>query len=111
MILVLGAKPLVGLFLEAGTRPYELATEGLPLFAASAIFFALNVAIIGYYQAIEQNTRATVYMLLRGLLLLVPAFVLMPMLIFPQGLWLAVPASECLTLCAILLTTHHRHFL
>ena len=111
MILVLGAKPLVGLFLEAGTRPYELATEGLPLFAASAIFFALNVAIIGYYQAIEQNTRATVYMLLRGLLLLVPAFVLMPMLIFPQGLWLAIPASECLTLCAILLTTHHRHFL
>ena len=101
-VLVVGAKPLVGLFLHAGTRPYELAIAGLPLFAASAIFFALNVCIIGYYQAVEQNTRATVYMLLRGLVFLVPAFILMPMLAVPQGLWLAVPASECLTLAVVL---------
>ena len=103
-VLTLGAKPLIGLFLYAGTKPYEIATAGLPLFATSAIFFALNVAIIGYYQAIEQNARATVYMLLRGLFFLIPSFVLMPMLISPQGMWLAVPASECLTLAVILLT-------
>ena len=103
-VLTLGAKPLIGLFLQTGTRPYEIATAGLPLFASSAIFFALNIAIIGYYQATEQNTRATVYMLLRGLIFLVPAFIIMPMLISPQGMWLAVPASECLTLLVILLT-------
>ena len=107
-VLTLGAKPLIGLFLHAGTRPYEIATAGLPLFAASAIFFALNVAIIGYYQSIEQNTRATVYMLLRGLIFLIPAFILMPMLLLPQGMWLAVPASECLTLVVILLTRKKR---
>lgn len=104
LVLILGAKPLIGLFLHAGSRPYEIAIAGLPWFAVSAIFFALNVAIIGYYQSIEQNTRATVYMLLRGLVFLVPAFILMPMLIFPQGMWLAVPVSECLTLVVILLT-------
>ena len=104
LVLTLGAKPLIGLFLHAGTRPYEIATAGLPLFAASAIFFALNVAIIGYYQSIQQNTRATVYMLLRGLVFLIPAFILMPMVILPQGMWLAVPASECVTLVVILLT-------
>ena len=104
LVLTLGAKPLIGLFLHAGTRPYEIAIAGLPLFAVSAIFFALNVAIIGYYQSIEQNTRATVYMLLRGLVFLVPAFILMPMFILPQGMWLAVPVSECLTFVAILLT-------
>ena len=76
---------------------------GMPLFATSAIFFALNIAIIGFYQAIEQNGRATIYMLLRGLVFLVPAFILMPRLISPQGMWLAVPVSECLTLGAILL--------
>ena len=103
-VLTLGAKPLIGLFLNAGTKPYEIATAGLPLFPTSALFFALNVAIIGYYQAIEQNARATVYMLLRGLFFLIPSFVLMPMLISPQGMWLAVPASECLTLAVILLT-------
>lgn len=102
-ILVLGAKPLIGMFLQKGTAPYEIATSGLPLFATSAIFFALNIVIIGYYQAIEQNGRATIYMLLRGLIFLVPAFILMPRLISPQGMWLAVPVSECLTLGAILL--------
>jgi len=103
-VLTLGAKPLVALFLIEGTKAHEIAIAGLPLFAYSAIFFALNVAIIGYYQAIEQNVRAIVYMLLRGLLFLVPSFLLMPAFIFPQGMWLAVPVTECITLGVILLT-------
>ena len=103
-VLTLGATPLISLFLQAGTKPYEIATAGLPLFAVSSVFFALNIAIIGYYQSIELNGRATLYMLLRGLVFLVPAFILMPQLIFPQGMWLAVPVSECLTLGVILLT-------
>ena len=102
--LTLAAKPLIGLFLQAGTNAYEIAMNGLPLFAYSAIFFAMNVAIIGYYQATEQNTRATLCMLLRGLIFLVPAFILMPMFISPQGMWLAVPVTECMTLGVILLT-------
>lgn len=108
-VLTLGAKPLIGLFLQRGTAPYEIATSGLPLFATSAIFFALNIAIIGFYQAIEQNGRATIYMLLRGLVFLVPAFILMPRLISPQGMWLAVPVSECLTLGVILLVRKIAH--
>ena len=104
VFLTLCAKPLVSLFLQAGTRAYEIAIAGLPLFAYSAIFFAVNVAIIGYYQATEQNTRATLCMLFRGLVFLVPAFVLMPMFMFPQGMWLAVPVTECMTLGLILLT-------
>ena len=103
-VLTLGATPLISLFLQAGTKPYEIAMAGLPLFAVSSVFFALNIAIIGYYQSIELNGRATLYMLLRGLVFLVPAFILMPQLIFPQGMWLAVPVSECLTLGVILLT-------
>ena len=102
--LTLCAKPLVSLFLQAGTNAYEIAMGGLPLFAYSAIFFAMNVAIIGYFQATEQNTRATLCMLFRGLIFLVPAFVLMPKFIYPQGIWLAVPVTECMTLGVILLT-------
>ena len=104
-ILTLAAKPLISLFLQAGTKAHEIAIGGLPLFAYSAIFFALNVAIIGYYQAIEQNIRATLCMLLRGLIFLVPAFLLMPKFISPQGMWLAVPVTECMTLGVILLTS------
>ena len=102
--LTLCTKPLVGLFLQAGTTAYEIAIGGLPLFAYSAIFFAINVAIIGYYQATQQNSRATLCMLFRGLIFLVPAFILMPKFISPQGVWLAVPVTECMTLGMILLT-------
>lgn len=109
LVLIFGAKPIIGLFLQAGTRPYDIATAGLPLFAVSSIFFALNVAIIGYYQAIEQNIRATVFMLLRGFIFLVPAFILMPKFFFPQGMWLAVPVTECVTLIVILLTSNFVH--
>ncbi len=104
VVLTLGATPLISLFLQTGTKPCEIATAGLPLFAVSSVFFALNIAIIGYYQSIEKNGRATLYMLLRGLVFLVPAFILMPQLIFPQGMWLAVPVSECLTFVVILMT-------
>ena len=107
--LALCAKPLVGLFLQSGTRAYDIATGGLPLFAGSAIFFAMNVAIIGYYQATEQNAKATLCMLFRGFIFLVPAFILMPMFIFPQGMWLAVPVTECLTLGVIFCS--HRYLL
>jgi len=110
-VLTLGAKPLISLFLQTGTRAYDIAIAGLPLFAVSAIFFALNVVMIGYYQAIEENTRATVYMLLRGLVFLIPAFIVLPMFISPQGMWLAVPVSEALTLCVILLTWKRSSFI
>jgi Na+-driven multidrug efflux pump len=102
--LTLLAKPLVGLFLQTDTNAYDIAIAGLPLFAYSAIFFAMNVAIIGYYQSTEQNMRATLCMLFRGLIFLVPAFITMPMFISPQGMWLAVPVTECMTLGVILLT-------
>ncbi len=103
-ILALGAEPLVGLFLQEGTAPHAIATAGLPLFATAAIFFALNIVFIGYCQATEMNLQATLFMLLRGLVFLIPAFMLMPKLMDTQGMWLAVPASELLTLVVIVLT-------
>ena len=95
---------LVGLFLREGTVPHSYAVTGIPLFSLSAVFFAVNIALIGYYQAVEKNGKATVYMFLRGLVFLVPSFVMLPMAASPQGMWLAVPLSECLTLISIILT-------
>ena len=84
-------------FLEAGTRPYDIAIEGLPLYSTGFIFFTLNLVIIGYYQSIEQNARATTYMLLRGYILVIPLFIMLPQVMGASGLWLAVPTSEFLT--------------
>jgi len=76
----------------------------LPLFALSFVLFSLNVVLTSYFQSLERARQATLFMLLRGYLLVVPAFLLLPQLIGDAGLWLAVPLSELLTLMVILAT-------
>lgn len=93
----LGSPLLAGMFLQPGEAAYSLAVEGLPVFAVSALFFSINVAFIGYYQSIEKAGTATVFTLLRGILLLVPCFLLLPRWTGVAGLWLAIPAAEFIT--------------
>ena len=99
--LALGASDVVALFLHPDEAAYAIAVKGIPLFAFCSIFFAINIAFIGYYQSIERALASTVYTLLRGILLLVPCFLLLPRVIGVPGLWLAIPAAEMLT-CAII---------
>lgn len=91
-------RPIAALFLDPACAAYAIAADGLPLFAASALFFALNVVFIGYYQSLERSARATLFMLLRGIVLLVPAFLVLPALLGSRGAWLAIPCAEALTL-------------
>lgn len=77
---------------------YGLAEAGIPLFAICPIFFISNMAVIGYYQSIEKAWIASLISLLRGLVVLVPSFIILPSLIGIAGLWLAIPMSEFITL-------------
>ena len=97
LCLWLGAKGIVTMFLSPQEGAYQLAVKGLPLFATCAIFFALNIAFIGYYQSIEKAAVSTVYTLLRGVVFLVPSFILLPRVAGVAGLWLAIPVAELLT--------------
>ncbi|CCY35394.1 matE protein [Tannerella sp. CAG:118] len=103
----LGATGIVRLFLDPQENAYGLAVEGLPLFAMCAVFFAVNIAFIGYYQSIEKAMVSTVYTLLRGIFFLVPCFILLPCLIGVPGLWLAIPAAELLT-CIVIFVRYVR---
>ena len=68
----------------------------------SAIFFALNIAFIGYWQSIEKAALAFGLTLLRGVILLVPLFLILPHLLPNTGMWAAIPLSELLTLVIII---------
>lgn len=100
----LGARPIVGMFISPDCEAAHLATAGLPIFATTGIFFALNIAFIGFYQSVEKAMKALLFTLLRGVIILIPMFFILAAL-FPQwGMWAAIPASEALTLILILLT-------
>lgn len=65
---------------------------------------ALRISV----QSVEKAMASTVYTLLRGILFLVPCFVLLPRAFGVPGLWLAIPAAELLT-CAVIYITYIRH--
>lgn len=101
----IGSRPLAAIFLATDSAAYGYAVHGLPLLGLCAIFFSLNIVMIGYYQSVEKAVRSTVYTMLRGIIFLVPAFIVLPDLAGVDGLWLAIPAAEVLTFAAIALTS------
>lgn len=106
--LAVGAKGIVSMFISPDSEAGRLAVSGLPIYSVCAVFFALNISFIGYYQSIEKAMKAMVFTLLRGIVFLIPMFCLLPA-VFPEaGVWMAIPASEILTL-AVILVTYRRH--
>lgn len=103
-----GAPVLSWIFLPPAAEAYGLAVHGLPLLGLSTVFFSLNIVFIGYYQSVERAVRSTVYTLLRGVVFLIPAFVLLPRVLGTDGLWLAIPAAELLTLGVILVSSRQK---
>ena len=94
---------LVALFVDTASEAGKIAIEGFPYFATGIVFFILNVAIVGYYQSVEQIKRATVFVFLRGFALLVPSFILLPELLGTEGIWLAMPLAELMTAMIIVM--------
>ena len=92
-----GSEGLAAIFLNSGETAYQLAVKGLPLLGLCALPFAINITFIGFYQSCERASQSIVYMLLRGVIFMVPGFLLLPTVIGDDGLWLAIPFSEILT--------------
>lgn len=95
---------LVSLFIPSGGPARDIAVRGFPYFACGFLFFVVNLAATGLLQSLEKALAASVFALLRGLVFLVPSFVLMPLLLGEKGIWLAMPLSELLTFLAIAVT-------
>ena len=93
---------LVALFVDPQSPAGQIAISGFPYFATGVIFYILNVSIAGYYQSMERIRPATWIVFFRGLIFLIPSFILLPVWWGETGIWLAMPMSEALTLTAIL---------
>lgn len=96
---------LVALFLDTATPAAQMAIEGFPYYCTGFVFFVVNLVAIGYYQSVERVLPATTFALLRGVVFLVPCFLLLPEVLGIKGIWLALALSECLTSVVIVLTT------
>ena len=102
--LAFGVKYVAALFLSTDTAGYRIASAGIPLMSAGFVFYIVNVTVIGYFQSVERVWPATIYSLARGLVFLVPSFLIMPHIAGTPGIWLALPVSEALTFILIAAT-------
>lgn len=102
--IALGAREIVSMFIDPDGDAGSLATYGLPVYSACAVFFAVNISFIGYYQSIEKAIKAMAFTLMRGVVVLVPMFYVLPELFPGWGIWAAIPVSEAVTLVAITAT-------
>jgi len=90
--------PLIAsVFLPRDSEAFSLVSTGLPLFAPCFVLLGFNITTIGYLQSIKRSLAATVLVSLRGFFLLIAAFIILPALLGPKGLWLACPAAEAIT--------------
>lgn len=93
---------LVGLFVPLDCAAAGIAVDGMPLFATGFVCFIFNLTAVGYFQSVERMLPATVFALMRGVVLLVPSFVVMPLVFGTRGIWLAMPVAEGLTAVAVI---------
>lgn len=95
---ILFGREATGIFLDTSTGAYKIGAHGLPLFSSAYVLFTLNIVIVGYLQGLGKFKPAALFMLLRGYILVIPAFLILPGIIGPTGLWIAVSVSEGISL-------------
>ena len=103
VMLMFAAVPdyLVALFIDIDSKAAAIATDGLPYFSIAFVFSVVNISAIGYYQSIERTIPATVYALCRGVVFLIPCYIVIPGIMGVHGIWLALAASEIMTTAVI----------
>ena len=97
------AQELVNMFIGTADPAAIIAINGFPYFAMGFVFFVLNLVAIGFLQSIERVAPAMMFALLRGVLFMVPCFVLLPELMGIRGIWLAMPLTETATFLLVVL--------
>lgn len=97
----LASRWIAAMFISPEYPAYRIAVEGLPLFAAGFVFFAVNIVSIIYYQSVERPRPAMALTLLRGFVFQMGCFFGLPHVAGIPGIWLAVPLSEVLTFCVV----------
>ncbi|MEG1998968.1 MAG: MATE family efflux transporter [Bacteroidales bacterium] len=89
------------MFIDSDAPAHEVAALGLPLFAIGFIPFAVNIISIGYFQSVERIKSANIVTAMRGFVFITLAFIITPKLMGTQGIWLAVPIAELVTVLLV----------
>ncbi|MEG1068553.1 MAG: MATE family efflux transporter [Anaerovoracaceae bacterium] len=75
----------------------EIAESGLRVYFIAFFIGGINVVMAGYLCSMEKANQGFLISLLRGVVILVPAAIILSRIFGVLGVWLAVPVTELLT--------------
>lgn len=77
---------------------YQLAVEGFKIMFTGLFFAGVDIVLTTYFTSIESAKIASTLILLRGVVLIVPASIILSQLGM-KGIWASLPLSEIITTC------------
>ena len=89
---------IVEIFTPKGSDTYEIAKMGFFLFSANYIFAGINIFASAMFTAFSDGKVSAIISFVRTFVMIVINIFLLPYLIGVNGIWLAVPVAECMTL-------------
>lgn len=96
------APVVVYLFIDPADPANTLAIEGLRLSSIGFVPMAVNIIVMSYFQSVERVVPAAVISVLRGVVLMLLCMFTLSHFWGIDGAWLAIPASETLTMLVTL---------
>ncbi len=91
------AGAIVGAFAGDSEHVREIAEHGARIFAFAFLLMEFNAYASSLFTSLSNGLLSALISFIRGILLLAPLIVLMPALLGPDGVWLAVPLTEAAT--------------
>lgn len=92
------AQPVVSIFSPEGALVHQIALEGFRIFAWNFLVAGVNIYASSYFTALSDGKTSALISFLRTFALQAPAILVLPAVMGAQGVWLAIPAAELITL-------------
>ena len=98
VLAMISASTITGIFLAEGSYAYELAISGFYVFAISFLFAGVNVYSSAFFTALSNGRVSAFISLMRTFVFISIAVMVLPMYLGVDGIWMAVPIAEFLTI-------------
>lgn len=86
------------IFLNPDKKILAMSGDAVRIYFVGFLVMAVNMVYICYFQAVVKNGYSLLICLLRGCILVIGFVYLLPAVIGVNGIWLAFPAAEILTM-------------
>lgn len=94
---ILFPSQMMAVFGDSTMDVRQMASQGFVYFAIGYIFLGINMVFAEFFQSIEKTRLATWIMLLRSIVLFVPALIVLPIIFGAQAIWWTFPVAESIT--------------